>query len=73
MIEAIVLDKKRILPCSVWLTGQYGITDTFAGVPVKLGANGVEEILEIPLSDEDLNALRQSAEHVKANIQKLNL
>jgi malate dehydrogenase len=73
MVEAIVKDSKRILPCSAWLTGQYGIKDTFAGVPVKLGARGIEEILEIPLSDADLQALRTSAEHVKANIQKLNL
>ena len=73
MVEAIVKDNKRILPCSAWLTGQYGISGTFAGVPVKLGAKGIEEILEIPLSEEDLQALRTSAEHVKANIQKLNL
>ncbi len=73
MVEAIAKDNKRILPCSAWLTGQYGISGTFVGVPVKLGAKGIEEILEIPLSDEDLQALRTSAEHVKANIQKLNL
>jgi len=73
MVEAIVKDNHRILPCSAWLTGQYGISGTFAGVPVKLGAKGIVEILEIPLSDEDLQALRTSAEHVKANIQKLNL
>ncbi|RKY88347.1 malate dehydrogenase, partial [candidate division KSB1 bacterium] len=64
---------KRILPCAAWVTGQYGITDTYVGVPVKLGAKGVEEILEIPLSDDELRALQTSAGHVKENIAKLKL
>ncbi|HDI51615.1 malate dehydrogenase [candidate division KSB1 bacterium] len=73
MVEAISKDCKRILPCAAWVTGQYGITDTYVGVPVKLGAKGVEEILEIPLSDDELRALQTSAGHVKENIAKLKL
>ena len=72
MVEAVVKDNKRILPCSAWLTGQYGLKDLYVGVPVKLGKNGVEEIIEIDLTEDELAALRQSAEHVRENIQKLN-
>ena len=61
MIQAIVQDKKMILPCSCYLEGQYGIEGVFVGVPTKLGANGIEEILEIKLSDDELKALKASA------------
>ncbi len=71
MVEAIVLDKKRILPCAAWLEGQYGISDTYLGVPCKLGAGGVEEIVEVELTDEERAALGKSAEHVKRTIAKL--
>jgi len=73
MVEAIAKNNHRILPCAAWLTGQYGIKDTFVGVPVKLGAKGIEEVLEIPLSDADLKALRTSADQVKENIKILKL
>lgn len=73
MAEAIAKNNHRVLPCAAWLTGQYGLTDTYVGVPVKLGASGIEEILEIPLSDTDLTALRNSANEVKENIQNLSL
>jgi len=73
MVEAVVKDNKRILPCSTWLTGQYGISDTYVGVPVKLGRKGVEEIIELELTDEEKAALHASAEHVKSNIAKLQL
>lgn len=73
MVEAIVRDKKRILPCAVRLAGQYGIHDLFVGVPVKLGARGVEAIIEIDLTDEERAALLRSAEHVQAGIAKLAL
>src|ERR687896_2566136 len=53
MIEAILLDKKQILPCSVFLQGEYGIRDLFVGVPVKLGARGVEQIIEIKLTADE--------------------
>jgi malate dehydrogenase len=73
MAEAIVKDKKRILPCAVFLQGEYGIRDTVVGVPVKLGKNGVEEIIQIKLNDEEQAALNKSAAGVQANIGKLNL
>src|SRR6476659_4489256 len=65
MVEAILKDKKKILPCSVYLTGEYGITDLFVGVPVKLGARGVEQIIQITLTAEEDEALKKSAGAVK--------
>jgi malate dehydrogenase len=65
MCEAILKDKKKILPCSVFLQGEYGIRDLFVGVPVKLGARGVEQIIEIKLTPEEDAALRKSAASVK--------
>lgn len=73
MIESIIYDKKRILPCSSWLTGQYGIKELFAGVPVKLGKNGVEQIIEIDLTEEEKKELDISVDHVRENINRLNL
>lgn len=73
MVESIVLDKKRILPCAAWLQGEYGIRDLFVGVPVKLGRNGIEEIIQIKLTAEEREALARSAEHVRLNVAKLNL
>ncbi len=71
MIESIVKDRKRILPCAAYLTGQYGLNDVYCGVPVKLGKNGIEQIIEIKLDDDDLKALHKSADEVKANCAKL--
>jgi malate dehydrogenase len=71
MVEAIVRDKKRILPCSVWLKGEYGQDDVFLGVPVKLGKKGLEEIIQITLTPEEQDALNKSAADVKANIAKV--
>jgi malate dehydrogenase len=65
MVDSIILDKKRILPCSVYLQGEYGINDTFVGVPVKLGAGGVEQILQLNLTDAESAALKQSAASVQ--------
>ena len=65
MVDAIVLDKKRILPCATYLTGQYGIKNLFVGVPVKLGAAGVEQIMEIKLMPDERRALRRSARSVR--------
>ena len=69
MVEAIVFDKKEILPCTAYLQGQYGINDLYVGVPVKLGSNGVEEIVELNLTDNELNALRKSAEAVQELVE----
>ena len=73
MAAAIVRDKKRILPCAAYLTGQYGIHDLFVGVPIKLGAQGVESIIEIGLTPEETAALQKSADEVRENIAKLEL
>ncbi len=65
MVEAILKDKKKILPCSVFLQGEYGVRDLFVGVPVKLGARGVEQIIQIKLTAEEDAALKKSAAAVK--------
>jgi malate dehydrogenase len=65
MVEIILKDKKKIVPCSVFLQGEYGIRDLFVGVPVKLGARGVEQIIEIKLTAEEDAALKKSAAAVK--------
>src|SRR5256714_346002 len=62
MVDAILLDQKRVLPCTALLEGEYGIDGLYIGVPVKLGAGGVEEIVELELSDDERQALGQSAE-----------
>ncbi len=65
MAESILKDKKKILPCAVYLQGEYGIQDLFIGVPVKLGAEGAEEIIEITLTEEEQQALQKSADAVQ--------
>jgi malate dehydrogenase len=65
MVECILKDKKKILPCSVYLQGEYGIRDLFVGVPVKLGRRGVEQIVQVKLTAEEDAALRKSAAAVK--------
>ena len=71
MAEAIIKDKKKILPCAVMLTGQYGINDLFIGVPTKLGKNGVEEVIEITLTEEESAALQNSAKAVEGLVETL--
>lgn len=71
MVEAIVRDKKRVLPCSVLLNGEYGLDGLFVGVPCKLGRRGVERIIEVELNDEEREALRKSAEAVRETIALL--
>ncbi len=73
MAEAILKDKKRLLPCSAYLQGEFGLSDVFVGVPVILGEGGIEKIVEVQLTDEEKAAIHQSAEHVRANIAKLEL
>tara|TARA_B100000959_G_scaffold41321_1_gene41312 strand:+ start:515 stop:1447 length:933 start_codon:yes stop_codon:yes gene_type:complete len=69
MVEAIIFDKKEILPCTAYLQGQYGIDDLYVGVPVKLGSKGVEEIIELNLNGDELKALRKSAEAVQELVE----
>src|SRR5829696_8067214 len=71
MVDAILLDQKRILPCAAYLQGEYGINDLFVGVPVKLGASGVEEIIELGLTEEELGDLNDSANSVRDLVQVL--
>ena len=66
MVEAIALDKKRILPCAAWLTGEYGLTGMFCGVPCKLGRGGLEQIIEVALTDGEKRDLHASAEAVRS-------
>lgn len=68
MVESIVMDKKRLLPASAYLEGQYGLKDVFVGVPVILGSNGVERIVEIELNDEEKSSLKGSAADVRSGI-----
>jgi malate dehydrogenase len=65
MAEAIVLDKKRILPCAAWLTGEYGLSDVFCGVPCKLGRKGLEQIIQVTLTEAEKADLHKSAQAVK--------
>ena len=65
MVEAILKDKKKILPCAVYLQGEYGIDGLYVGVPCKLGAKGLEQIIEIKLTAEEQAALQKSADSVK--------
>jgi malate dehydrogenase len=65
MVDAIMLDEKRVLPCTAYLEGEYGIRDLYMGVPVKLGAGGIEEIVKLKLSDEEKRWLRDSAKAVR--------
>src|ERR1700745_2011100 len=65
MVEAILKDKKKILPCAAYLEGEYGISGLFVGVPCKLGARGIEDVWEIRLTDEEMAALKKSADSVK--------
>jgi malate dehydrogenase len=73
MVEAIVKDKKRVLPCTAYLEGEYGLRDIYFGVPVKLGAGGVEQIIEIELTADERAALQASAKEVADTIQLLQL
>ncbi|MCX5766481.1 MAG: malate dehydrogenase [Gemmatimonadetes bacterium] len=73
MVEAIVKDQKRILPCSAWLQGEYGMKDVFLGVPVKLGRKGIEQILEIELTADEKAALAKSADAVREPMSVVKL
>lgn len=73
MIESMLLDKKRILPCAVYLDGEYGIKGVVVGVPVKIGKNGVEQIIELKLTPEESAALKKSAEAVRELLRVMKL
>ncbi|MFZ0479527.1 MAG: malate dehydrogenase [Terriglobales bacterium] len=73
MVEAILKDKKKILPCAAYLNGEYGIKGLYVGVPVKLGSNGIEQIIEIKLTAEEKAALDKSAAAVKELVAVINV
>lgn len=73
MAEAVVQDQKRILPCSAWLEGEYGMSGIFLGVPCKLGRRGLEQIIEVELTTDERAALARSADAVREPIAKLSL
>jgi malate dehydrogenase len=72
MAESIVLDKKRILPCAAWLEGEYGLDGLYCGVPCKLGRNGLEAIIEVPLKDDERAELEKSAGAVRETMAALD-
>jgi malate dehydrogenase len=72
MVEAILMDRKEILPCAAWLEGEYGVEGAFVGVPVVLGAGGMEKVFEIELSDDEQKAFEESVAEVKELIAKLD-
>jgi malate dehydrogenase len=72
MIDSIVKDKKKILPCTVLCNGEYGFDDIFIGLPAKLGKNGLEQIIEIKLNEEESEALKKSADAVKKLCQGIS-
>jgi len=73
MVEAIVRDQKRILPCAAWLEGEYGMSGLYLGVPCKLGASGLEQVLQVTLTDDERAALEKSAEAVREPMRTLSL
>jgi len=72
MVESIVKDDKRIFPCCALLEGEYGINDMFLGVPVQLGANGIERLIELQLNEDEMALLKGSADHVSAVMETFN-
>jgi malate dehydrogenase len=72
MVEAILSDSKEVLPVSAWVSGEYGISDVYLGVPARLGRGGVEEVVELDLNGEELQALRAAAEAIKAKCRDLD-
>ncbi len=73
MVESILHDKKKILPCAAYLEGEYGVNGTYVGVPVMLGAGGIEKVYEVKLNDKEMGMLRSSAGAVKEQSEKLEL
>jgi len=71
MVGSILLDQKQVLPCCTKLEGEYGLSDVFMGVPVVLGKEGVEKVVELPLSPQDSEKLKNSADHVKSIMEQL--
>jgi malate dehydrogenase len=65
MVHAVMLDERRVLPCTAYLEGEYGIDGLYMGVPVKLGAAGIEEVVELELTEDEQTQLQESADAVR--------
>jgi malate dehydrogenase len=72
MVDSILLDEKRVLPCTAFLEGEYGIDGLYMGVPVKLGSKGIEQIYEVDLDDSEQEALKRSADAVREVVAVLS-
>jgi len=73
MVEAVILDRKQVMPCATYLQGEYGIENTVIGVPVKLGRNGVEQVIELKLTAEEKAALASSAKVIQEAVATMKL
>ena len=73
MVDSIILDKKMIMPCAIYLQGEYGIQNLFVGVPAKLGTKGLEQVIEVELSKQEHTLLQKSADAVKELVSVLGL
>jgi malate dehydrogenase len=71
MVEAVLRDKKRVIPCAAYLEGEYGLNDMYFGVPVVLGAGGIQKVIELPLNEAELAQVKKSANVVKSSIEAL--
>jgi malate dehydrogenase len=71
MVEAVLRDKKRVIPVAAYLEGEYGLNDMYFGVPVVLGAGGVQKVIELPLNDDEQAQVKKSADAVKSSIEAL--
>ncbi len=71
MVEAVLRDKKRVIPCACYLEGEYGLSDMYFGVPCVLGANGVEKVIELPLNDDEMAQVKKSADVVRSSMDAL--
>ncbi len=71
MVESILDDRRRVLPCSAFLSGEYGMDDVYIGVPIVLGKNGVEEIIELELEDSEIASLQQSGSFYKEQLSSI--
>jgi malate dehydrogenase len=72
MVEAVIMDRKHLAPCAAYVRGEYGINDLFIGVPVILGKNGIERIVELELQDDERAQLQASAAAVRKGVEELN-
>lgn len=71
MVEAILLDKRKIMPCSAYLEGEYGVNDFFVGVPVKLGRTGVEKVIEVKFLDDERDAFLKSVDRIRSGVEEI--